>query len=443
MTGNTLPISQENQHLVKSNSKQLNVQIAQERIYTFLVEIVKKSPPEDVLREFKSLFIDCLDSVKLDSAPGIYGIFSDNNEQEFRNTIKRCCYIIVNNWEANRKHKYIQDLVELFTTYKYSKHTNNYPKINIFTIWLDNFVNSNDYEELKLFAFRYEGQIKGHWANRYTSYLLVAQSVNEDNPKEQQEAAKKLSKQIKNKFKFELAMYIARCQSSTSSATRYRNPTILGDNVLRLIKMIVLKKGVFSHENIANIFIKQTQNQTLKTFKESIQKYLIFSVDQQEFVETLKQQLSENVTSWKSQYDEELMGKELLLRSCNRIIDCLTTENGKEPSALFILLLSQGNPLTLVIVLLKIILICKNSRSHLEIRIANLIRYYEKYPESECQWVIHFIEIFNITFAIYADNVEYNLIKMKDDDDNEEACNPQLDLDAYRVFSQLKVDIKK
>ena len=35
----------------------------------------------------------------------------------------------------------------------------------------------------------------------------------------------------------------------------------------------------------------------------------------------------------------------------------LTCENGKEPSQLFILLLSQGNPLTLVITLLKIVLI--------------------------------------------------------------------------------------
>jgi hypothetical protein len=441
MTGNNLPTSQGNQHLVKSNSKQLNVQIAQERIYTFLVEVVKKSPPEDVLREFKRLFIDCLDSANSDAAPGIYGLFWENNESEFRNTIKRCCYIIVNNWESNRKHKYIQELVELFTTYKYSKRAISHPKLNIFKTWLDNFVNSNDYEELKLFAFRYEGQTKGHWANRYTSYLLVAQSVNEDNPKEQQEAAKKLSKQMKDKFKFELAMYIARSQSSASSATRYRNPTILGDNVLRLIKMIVVKKGVFSYENIANIFIKQTQNQNFKTFKESIQKYLIFSVEHPEFVETLRQQLSEKVSSWKSQYDEEMIGKELFLRSCNRIIDCLTTENGKEPSPLFILLLSQGHPLTLVIVLLKIVLICRNSRSHLEIKIANLIRYYEKYPESECQWVIHFIEIFNITFAIYADNVEYNLIKMKDD--NQEVCNPQVDLDAYRVFSQLKVDAQQ
>ncbi len=235
-------------------------------------------------------------------------------------------------------------------------------------------------------------------------------------------------------------MYTACSQSASSSATRYKNPSILGDNVLRLIKVIVLKKGVFSHENIANIFIKQTQNQSLKEFKESIQKYLFFSIEQQELVETLKQQFAEKLSSWKAEQNEEIITKEFFLRICNRVIDYLTTENGKEPSSLFILLLSQGHPLTLVILLLKIILICRNSRMHLEIRIAHLIHHYEKYPADECKWVINFIEIFNITFAIYADNVEYNLIKMKEE---KQSFNPQWNLDTYRVFSQLKIDPQK
>ncbi|MHC5727271.1 MAG: hypothetical protein ACYTXY_24680, partial [Nostoc sp.] len=145
-------------------------------------------------------------------------------------------------------------------------------------------------------------------------------------------------------------MYIARSQSAVSSTTRYTNPSVLGDNVLRLIKAIVLKKGVFSHENIANIFIKQTQEQTLEEFKISIEKYLFFSVDNQEVVETLRRKFAENLSLWKKDYSQEIITKELLLRTCNRVIDSLTTENGKEPSSLFILLLTQGHSLTLVII---------------------------------------------------------------------------------------------
>ena len=438
MTPKSFSISQQYPHFVTSKSRQPNVQMAQEEVYSFFVEIVKKLSPDDVLREFKGLFIDGLDSQSAYSIPGIYSFFLKDNEQELSNTLKRCIYIIVNNWTTNRKDKYIQELVNLFANESLKVKSKNFPDVNICKRWLDNFINSKDYQELKLFAVKHDESSKGHWANRYTSYLLIDQSVNENNPREQQEAARKLSRQIKDKFKFQLAIYIARSQSAVSSTARYTNPSVLGDNVLHLIKAIVLKKGVFSHENVANIFIKQTQEQTLEEFKISIEKYLFFSVDNQEVVETLRRKFVENLSLWKKDSSQEIITKELLLRTCNRVIDSLTTENGKEPSSLFILLLTQGHSLTLVIILLKTILICRNSRRHLEIRIAHLIRYYEKYPEDECKWVINFMEVFNITFAIYAENVEYNLIKVE-----EQSSNPQLNLDSYRVFSQMKVDRQK
>jgi hypothetical protein len=125
----------------------------------------------------------------------------------------------------------------------------------------------------------------------------------------------------------------------------------------------------------------------------------------------------------------------LLLRTSNRVIEYLTTEDQQEPSGLFVLLLSHGHPLTLVIVLLKIILICPSSRTHLENCIAKLIQYYVDSPEQECKWVVNFFEVFNITLAIHADNVQYNLIKMEAKDSKDESEAP---LETYRVFSQLR-----
>ncbi|MFQ4144089.1 hypothetical protein [Chlorogloeopsis sp. ULAP02] len=440
MTANSLPITHTEQPFSKEKVKNIDIQVIQEKIYIFLIEIVKVWSPEDVLREFKHLFIENLDSISLDSAPGIYRLLHlIDNEQDFRNTLKRCCYILVNNWESNRKYKYIQELVQIFIDYKSNKQQGkNHKKDNIYQIWLKRFITSKDFQELKLFASKNEDKTKVHWINRYTSYLLVAQSIDNNNSQEQQEAARKASKQLKDKYKFELAMYIARSQSHTSGKSRYQNPSILGDELLRLIKTIIVRKGVFSYENIANIFLKQIKNQTFKDFKKSLQKYLIFYVRQQNFIETLNQQLLDKLLNWKSEYDEEIIDKDLLLRTCNRVIDYLTIENTQEPSPLFVLLLSQGHPLTLVIVLLKIILICPNSRSHLEARIAHLIHHYEQYSEAECKWLINFLEIFSITFAIYAENVEYNLIKVEE---KQHTCKSQFNPDAYRVFSQLKVDV--
>ncbi|HEY9602822.1 MAG TPA: hypothetical protein V6C85_14510 [Allocoleopsis sp.] len=276
---------------------------------------------------------------------------------------------------------------------------------------------------------------RDHWSNRYTSYLLVPQYTNLKNPIEQREIARALSKKLKDKFKFDLAMYTARHYTYGRGDKIHINPTGLGDDVLRLIKMIVNKRGSFSYANLANIFLEQTRNLKYKQFKPCFQKYLIFSVAHTDFGETLNRKLSEKLELLYENHHDAQLDEALLLRTCNRVIEYLTTEDRQEPSGLFILLLSQGNPLTLVIVLLKIILICPHARTHLEICIAQLIQYYVDYPEDECQWVVNFFEVFNITFAIHADNVQYNLIKM---DGNRRERQSGTPIDTYRVFSQLR-----
>lgn len=414
-----------------------NIQYSQELIYGFLLEIVKKWPPEEVLLEFKRLFIYHVDSVSSDAMQSLYEIVFSNNEEEFRNTLKRCCYILVNNWDASRNYKPIQELVQTFSDASINRNTAS-PTLKRLRQWVENFIRSKDFEELKLFVSRYEDQDRGPWSSRYTSYLLVPQYIDLSNPIEQREAARALSKQLKDRFKFDLAMYIARAQTNAPAERSPKNPTVLGDEVLRLIKAIVAKRGPFSYANLANIFVNQTKNLTFREFKQSFQQYLIFSVENPEFVESLQTKLAEKLNSLYASHDDEVITNALILRTSNRVIEYLTTENHCDPSQLFVLLLSQGNPVTLVIVLLKIILVCKHARTHLEACIAHLIKYYQDYPEDECAWVVNFLEVFNVTFAIHAENVQYNLIKMDDD----VHPSPTLDADKYRIFSQLKSEAK-
>ena len=212
-----------------------NLQQAQETIYQFLLDIVKKWPPEEVLLEFKRLFLYHVETTSSEAIPAIYELVFSNNEEEFRNTLKRSCYILVNNWDASRNFKPIQELVEIFEDSSLNRNTVS-PTLKRLRGWIDLFRKSKDYEELKLFASRYEESSKGPWSNRYTSYLLVPQYIDLANPIEQREAARALSMQLKDKFKFNLAMYIAKSQSTMSPERLPKNPTALGDNVLQLIR---------------------------------------------------------------------------------------------------------------------------------------------------------------------------------------------------------------
>lgn len=422
------------QSSAKLNPSRRNVPKAQEAIYEFLLEVVKTWSPEDVLKEFKHLFIHHSDTVSSNTLPYLYEIVFANQEQEFKNTLKRSCYILINNWDITRNHEAIQKLIQLFSDPILYKHTIS-PTLKRLREWLRNFIASSDFQELKLFAARYDERGKVHWSQRYTSYLLVPQYINLENPLEQRQAARNLSRKLKEKFKFDLAMYTALSQETTPRERNLQNPTSLGDEVLRLIKRIVAKRGFFSYPNIAHIFLNQTKHLSYQAFKQSLLEYLIFSVEQDEFAGILKSQLSEKLAALYNDHDDKVVNNALILRTANRVIEYLTTENHQEPSSLFVLLLSQGNSLTLVIVLLKIILICRYARTHLEARIADLIHYYSSYSEEECQWVVNFFEMFRIITAIYTENIEYNLVNMN------ESCPSQpleADMAVYRIFSQLK-----
>ncbi len=436
MIDDVLPEAYQTSSPIKSNKTGSGVQLAQEVIYHFILHIVKQLHPETVLQEFKLLFIDYADKFNAELLLALGEIIADNDEETFRNTLKRSCYILIEHWETSRHYGYTKKLVQLFFSVQIDQEM--LPPLSTrLRLWLVNFVSSQDYQQLQIFAAKYEGDRKSHWSHRYASYLLVPQYADVNNLAEQREAARVLSQQLKNQFKFDLAIYTARSQSSMAKDKMPKNPTLLGDDVLRLIKTIVAKRGDLSYANLANIFLKQTEKLAFHKFKLSLERYLFFSIPHKEFGKILNAQFNQKLNNLYSQYNEKTRDDELLLVTCNRVIDYLTTENYQKPSEIFLLFVQQGNPLTLIIVLLKIILICKNTRLHLEYCIAKLIQYYRNYPAEDCQWVINFCEIFTITFAIYAENVQYNLIKIEED---EPGARSGGSLDAYRVFAQLKWD---
>ncbi len=296
-------------------------------------------------------------------------------------------------------------------------------------------MDSNDYQELKIFNSRFNRD-KSRWSNRYASYLLTSQSLDSGKPREQREVAKFISQQIKDKFKIDLVIYTARSQLLNYPVTTYKNPTSLGDDVLYLIKKILISKGYFSYSSLANIFLNQTQGLFYKDLKNSLVNYLFFYLENSININLLQEKIFIYLASLYQFHDEEKWDSNLLLRTCNRLLEYLITETQGKPSQVFTLLVTQGNHLTLAIILLKIILISPNSSNYLETCIADIIRYYENEPESECQWLINFLETLQIILTIYADNVCYNLVSI-------EANQPKKDrgkaFNSYWIFSQVKL----
>lgn len=426
---------------VKSDLSQHNLSPAkaQEIICRFFIEQVKQDSPESVLQSFKDLFIK--PTVKINSTPrqALEQIAVLGQKETFVHTLKRSIYILVNNWNVTRNSHCIHELVQLLSQDIAPQKTDSLT-FKRFRLWRNHFVNSQDYEDLKIFVSKSDKREKPHWSKRYSSYRLVSQAIDSKKLPEQREAARTRYLQLKEQFKFELAMYTARTPSATSQPYASPNPTALGDEVLQLIETILLHRAPSNYASWVRVFLQQTQQLSYKSFKQSLIKYLLFSLDDQDLAEAIKTQLSSKLEVLYKDYHEQEWDAHLLLRTCNRVIEYLTTVNQEQPSPLFLSLATQGKTLTLAILLLKIVLLCPQAATHLEWCLAQLLQHYESQSEGECQWLIRFLEVLQVTLVIYTENVRFNLLDMAG---KRQEISASQNGNGYRIFSQIKREKRK
>ncbi|VXD12276.1 conserved hypothetical protein [Planktothrix serta PCC 8927] len=401
-------------------------------IYEFFLNGVQTDSPAAVLDSFEQLFFYLLCPHQPEVQIALEDILSsEEGEPHFNGVLKRCCYILINNWLIKRQYNFIKKLIDKLSESPDINQTCLSIQESRLLFWLKNFLESEDYQEI----LRCANLERSTWSSRYQSYLLVPQYLNPRNSREQKEVARNLAKQLKDKYKFDLAMYIARMGSSTGQERMLKNPTQLGDEVVSLIKQTISTQRVFNYGTQANLFLQNTQNFTYEQFKQCLPQYLMFNISQQYPANILRERIEEKLESLYCIDHDKIINKALISRTCNRLIEYLLIEKGKPPSFLFNLMIRQGSQLTLVILLLKLVLMGNSCRSYLEICIANLIQFYQDHAEARCQGVIQFLEIFNLVFTLFTENVQYFLVKTKD-------CPPgtqsETELDTYRLFCQFK-----
>ncbi|WP_353259237.1 hypothetical protein [Prochlorothrix hollandica] len=424
-----------------SRSREQILEDAQEIIYDCLLQAVHHQSPAEALELFRSIFIDPVGNVTEPHSLAVQEIGFGNNRAVFLNTLQRSCYILLNNWELSRNHSFASQLIDLFATVHRPTLTLPPWKIRI-RQWLQTFLESQDYQDLVFFTERLQPpsvlpspdvnlqSTDKPWTDRYAYYFLVPQYENGNNSQEQRDMARKLSSQMRFRFKLNLAMYVAHSQRShlnskqtsplngqLQSHAKHRdnhanhvNPTGLGDETLRLIKLIVMRGGFFSHGNIAHIFQGQVEGLDYFSYKRSLIKYLIFSLQDKSAIQQFEILMAAKLDLVYVDYENEIITKVLQQRTCNQVVKLLICEDGKTPSELFVLLLSQGGALTLVIMLLKLTLISPTVRNYLDLQVAHLVRYYQQFPPADCEWFAYFLDVLSVTFTIHAEGVNYTLI---------------------------------
>lgn len=405
--------------------------LEQDIIFDFFIEIVKEYESEIVLEEFIGLFwnLSCSNS-KVNDALSKQLDFS--SQKTIHNILKRSCYILVNNWYINRNYQGVATLLESLENSENDEYDVINPELGKLRTQVKGFLNSPDVQEIRDCV----SQHYKSWSDRYKSYLLVNQYINPNNSQEQQEVARNVSKQLREQYKFDLAMYIARSHTTRlQNESQVKNPTQLGDHVLDLLKRTISTQRVYGYTHQAELFIKQMAKVSYRDFKNALPQYLMIQNGQQATTRILRDKISNKLNNLYTNHDHKILDENLKIRTCNSLIEFLTTEDEKNPSFIFTFMINQGSVFTLAILLLKVILLDHSSRVNLELKVSRLIQFYQQYEEERCRQFILFLEIFNLVLTIFTENVQYHLVKMDQEDISGPLTN---NLNAYRVFSQFK-----
>ncbi len=413
------------------------IEQAQECIYSFFLRIVKSYSNEQILKQFECLFIKYEETDDLQPYNSLGEIIFYNRQDAFKNTLIRCCYILNNNWAINGNIKSCHQLADLFLCESIHTSTRIY-KLKKLREWLNRFVCSEEYVNLRALLERTKiHRDHQNWSERFSSYLLVSECIDSSKPLEQRQYMQVLAKRIKKQFKFNLAMYTARINSHINTASQQLNPTNLGDGALLLIKRVLNKQGEDNFKSVAIRFNHQIQSLTFKEFKSKFFTYLGFSLDHLELSLVKNPKVVQKFRNFQEHQDDEIMTLSLLYVTCNRALKYLLIDEHRHPSDILEASLDTNNLLSPIIMLLKIVLLCSKSRLYLEIYIADLIKFYSKYSEEECRPFINFLDILNVTLAIFDEDTDYSLVKIKKDINNEDELVDE-DLTNYRIFSQTR-----
>lgn len=404
---NSTKIQQTDTILQGDQRKDQQIEEIQQKISNFFETRITQDSPYTVLDYFYRLFILQDETVNPECHQGLYTLsmlsqFVDK-QQEYFIILEKCCYLLLKEWIKKKEYKYILRLRQLLVQDFMINDQTSLVEVTVKT-WLNNFKYSSNFSNIDFLISKCDFQKKKHWTDYFAVFLLIEQSLNPDKSGEEREIASLLAQQIQQKFSLQLKMYMAISQWSYSPANTkiWEKPTKIDDQRLRLIEKIIIKKKGFAYHNIANIFLKQTEDLKYSAFKSSFLKYLLYSFEtsKNEQIQLLYQRIQKQLQSIYPEENNTIINELLILQTCNEIlaylIDPRNSVNITHPVTILLL---KNDYLVLSIILLKIILICPESYNYLICRLASFLHNYQNTSASDCKWLIGFLETFKVVLA--------------------------------------------
>lgn len=425
-----------------SEAEDSDISLTEQILYNHLIYSGQRESPSQLLHRLRQLFIDGRGYPEPEIAAAVYRIIASKlAEQEFNHILNRCCHILINRWKMHPKYSAAcADLVALFKSPSNSRLELSsmmapgvVPQaITRLQELVQKFVESDEYQNLvesitptdKLKPPPQQERPLGDLICRYP-YLYTHYLLGDGCSTEQQQTIRELQAQRQRKFEIHLSQYatylVRRVQMERQTSSNksepiiapVHNPTLLNDRQLFLaLKQFVGKvDGSYTYRDLAQVFLARThQAASYGQFKKDLYGYLIASINPEYGKYRFNQRLAKHLENTFPESEFQKVNNFLLVETCRQLFNFLVASPKRPEHLFFIDLISNNGSLRTTALLLKIALLSKHVKPHLEQRFSILFDHYESQAVNDILWLVESLENLNIALGVNFGAVDLSLI---------------------------------
>lgn len=410
---------------------------AEQELYNHLLTHVREESPERLIERFKILFLQ--GSGYPDTE--ISGIVRDlttlqNAPDEFNNVFNRCCHILINHWQMETKHQ--EAIGELIHSIEEPQRRIQSRDARKLQSLVQNFKTTEEFQTLQRLVNivdRSKHQDKppnerplASLIGRYP-YLYSHSLLSDNSSYEQQQTILQMQAQRQRQYETHLTKYVAykvkraqllRQKPELANNTRIiqpiRNPTMLSDKELYVaVKQFTGRvEGSQTYKDMAQNFVTHTsQTRTFREFKQDFYEYLIASIDESYGKRQFNEKLYQHLMATLPQSDDQKLSDFLIIRTCSQLINFLVVESPQNPNHYVLVdLLSNIGPTAVMAILLKILLICRKVKPHMEKRFAILFDHYDQSTREAVQWLVKSLENLQVALSTNFGSADMSFLDM-------------------------------
>lgn len=433
------------------NSRQKSIASKSNIIYDRLLDLANAQPPEILIEEFKNLFARGKNE-DMQASEALQKILAAPVEQkQFDRIFSHCFYLIFNCWLNSNSSSRIFELLE---TIEFISNSSSYDRRRKQLIQLvTNYQTSKSYLDLKAIVAIVEPQSKelGTSTNksdisqgikksasgkditvndcleRYTflyKYFVPSDSKLQQLKEllysleisRQRDFELKLSKYIIYRFRLkQFARMKLLAKGAGKAINKVSSPSILSERAFgKALKQYIgkVENGKTLLER-SQLFVRDNQvRSSYKVFKKDLHRFLIKDIKSRNSEYQFEQKLKDQLQQTFPNADERPLNNTLILQTCRQLFSFLVAEldSNHSPQNFATLVTNLGTAQVMKI-LVKLLLICPESRSDLEKKIAIVVNHYQLHDIQDIPWLVKTLEHLLIALAIYFGEIDVSIAK--------------------------------